>query len=205
MSIFLPSTLLKKNSSVATKKFIKKKLLEKCNNYFTSLSLKELSLNFYFLIALIPCKTYKYLSTFTAIDFYIYPPMFPLSFFLPDSPFFHFLPTRGPPSPWNGRNHSLLCCIAFARGYRKNAENLCWYSRPFNRFRPQRKNDLPLSVSIRGPAVTHPSTDPASCLTWVITWCRTPITHRTLSVRTTYIFLIKIGLASFENIEFLNF
>ena len=37
----------------------------------------------------------------------------------------------------------------------------------------------------RGPAVTHPSTDPAkSCLTWVIAWHRTPTTHRTLSVIT---------------------
>ena len=35
----------------------------------------------------------------------------------------------------------------------------------------------------RGPAVAHPSTDPAkSCLTWVIAWHRTPPTHRTLSV-----------------------
>ena len=35
----------------------------------------------------------------------------------------------------------------------------------------------------RGPAVIHPSTDPAkSCLTWVIAWHQTPTTHRTLSV-----------------------
>ena len=32
-------------------------------------------------------------------------------------------------------------------------------------------------------AVTHPSSDPVkSCLTWVIAWHRTSITHRTLSV-----------------------
>ena len=38
-----------------------------------------------------------------------------------------------------------------------------------------------------GPAVTHPSTDPAkSCLTCVIAWHRTPTTHRALSVRFQY-------------------
>ena len=44
----------------------------------------------------------------------------------------------------------------------------------------------------RGPAVTHPRIDPAkSCLTWVIAWHRTPITHRTLSVA-KYMFLTSL-------------
>ena len=43
----------------------------------------------------------------------------------------------------------------------------------------------------RGPAVTHPSTDPAErCLTWVIAWHRTPTTHRTLSVSGRFIHLL---------------
>ena len=40
----------------------------------------------------------------------------------------------------------------------------------------------------RGLTVTHQSTDPArSCLTCVNTWCRTPTTHRTLSVISFFI------------------
>ena len=87
----------------------------------------------------------------------------------------HFLLYRQSYPPWEcDRSHSLLCCIAFARGHRETAENLCRYSRPFNRVCPQ-SNSLWKMTSRsafrcagRGPAVTHPSTDPAkSCLTWV--------------------------------------
>ena len=40
------------------------------------------------------------------------------------------------------------------------------------------------------PVVTHPSTDPAPiCLTCVTIWCRTPTTHRTLSVLTTHLII----------------
>ena len=92
--------------------------------------------------------------------------------------------------PWEcDRSHSLLCCIAFARGHRETAENLCRYSRPFHRVCPQ--STVTEKMSSRsafgyagcGPAVTHPSTVPTpSCVTCVMAWCRTPITHRTLSV-----------------------
>ena len=101
-----------------------------------------------------------------------------------------FLPYRQSYPPWEcDRSHSLLCCMAFARGHRETAENLCRYSRPFNRVCPQ-SNSLWKMTSRsafrcagRGPAVTYPSTDPAeSCLTWVIAWHRTPTTHRTLFV-----------------------
>ena len=84
---------------------------------------------------------------------------------------------------------SPLCCIAFAQGHRVTAENLCRYSRRFNRVCPQSiVSEKMISYSAfrctgRGPAVTHPSTDSApSFLTWVIAWHRTPITHRILSV-----------------------
>ena len=68
-----------------------------------------------------------------------------------------------PPPPWEyDRSHSLLCCIAFARGRRETAENLCRYSQPFNRVCPQSnslwKNDLPRSVSMYRPRTGgHPS------------------------------------------------
>ena len=50
----------------------------------------------------------------------------------------------------------------------------------------------------RGPAVTHPSTDPAksSCLTSVIAWHRTPTTHRTLSVIS--ISILQLWLLGYE-------
>ena len=103
-----------------------------------------------------------------------------------------FLPYRQSYPPWEcDRSHYLLRCIAFARGHRETVENLCRYSRPFNRVCPQ-SNSLWKMTSRsafrcagRRPAVTHPSADPAkSCLTWVIAWHRTPTTHRTLSVDT---------------------
>ena len=83
--------------------------------------------------------------------------------------FRHFLPYRQSyPPPWEcDHSHSLLCGIAFARGHRETAENLCRYSRPFNRVCPQ-SNSLWKMTSRsafrcagRGPAVTHPSTNPA--------------------------------------------
>ena len=101
-----------------------------------------------------------------------------------------FLPYRQSYHPWEcNRSHSILCCIAFTRGHRETAENLCRYSRPFNRVCPQ-SNSLWKMTSRsafrcagRGPAVTDPSTDlTKSCSTWVIDWDRTPTTHRTLSV-----------------------
>ena len=100
---------------------------------------------------------------------YISPPIFPslrLAFLIPC--YFLLYP------PWEcDRSHSLLCCIAFARGHRETAENLCRYRRPFKRN----------PCAGRGLTVTHPCTDPAkSSLTWVIAWHRTPTTYRTLSV-----------------------
>ena len=64
--------------------------------------------------------------------------------------------------PWEcDRSHSLICCIAFSRGHRETAENLCRYSRPFNSLYPvyqSLKNDLPLSVSMCRPRTGgHPS------------------------------------------------
>ena len=47
------------------------------------------------------------------------------------------LPPELPPMRMWDRSHSLLCCIAFARGHRETAENLYRYSRPFNRVCPQ--------------------------------------------------------------------
>ena len=70
--------------------------------------------------------------------------------------------------PWEcEHSHSLLCCIAFARRYRKTAENLCRYSRPFHRVCPESTVSEKMTsrsafiYAGRGPAVTHPSTDPA--------------------------------------------
>ena len=121
----------------------------------------------------------------------------PYSLFFP-CPFRHFLPHRQShlpsfltarvtplPSMKMWRSHSLLCCIAFARGHRETAENLCWYSRPFNGVCSLWKmtSRSVFRCAGRGPAVTHPSTDPAiSCLTWVIAWHRPPTTHWILSV-----------------------
>ena len=70
-------------------------------------------------------------STCTANASYISPPPFPLSFpfFSPEVP----LPLLENVTA----SHFLLCCIAFARGHRKTAENLCRYSQPFHRVCPQ--------------------------------------------------------------------
>ena len=121
-----------------------------------------------------------------AITLYIFPPPFSLSFtsFPPEIP------------PWeSNRSHSLLCCIAFARGFRETAENLYRYSRPFNIIRPQStvSEEMTSRSACRcaghGPAVTNPSNDLApSYLTWMITWHRTPIIQQTLSVSFLYIF-----------------
>ena len=118
------------------------------------------------------------------------PHLFPLFSSFPSlSPDISFLTARGT-LPWEcDRSHYLLCCITFAQGHRETAKNLRRYSRPFNRVCPQ-SNSLWKMTSRsafrcagRGPAVTHPNTCPAkSCSTWVITWHRTPTTHRTLSV-----------------------
>ena len=127
---------------------------------------------------------------------YTYPPPFSPFFCLPLLIPCHFLLYRQNYRPWEcDRSHFLLCCIAFARGHRETAENLCRYSRPFNRVCPQ-SNSLwkitsrsAFQCAGHGPTVTHPSTDPAqSCLTWVIAWHRTPTTHRTLSVRWIHYF-----------------
>ena len=112
------------------------------------------------------------------------------------SPFLSCFPARGLP-PWEcDRSHSLLCCIAFVRGHRKTAENLCRYGRPFHTVCPQSiVSEKMISRSAfryagRGLAVTNPSTDPApSCLTCVIAWCRTPTTHRKLSVIPFYLLI----------------
>ena len=55
----------------------------------------------------------------------------------------------------------------------------------------------------RGPAVTHPSTDPApSCLTWVTAWYRTPTTHRTLSVNSYIIYFLYFILSMYTVLGF---
>ena len=86
-----------------------------------------------------------------------YPPPFPLFSFFPFlSPVTSatsfptaratFLSYRQSYPPWEcDRSHSLLCCIAFARGHSETAENLCRYSRPFNRVCPS------LAVSEKWP------------------------------------------------------
>ena len=107
--------------------------------------------------------------------------------------FFHFVPANGPSLEIVTIAHSLLCCIAFARGHRKTTENLCRYRQPFNRVCSKStvsEKMTPRSAFRcigRGPAVTHLSTEPApSCLTSVIVWHRTPTTHRTMSVLIFY-------------------
>ena len=101
------------------------------------------------------------------------PHLFPLSSVFSFSSPCHFLLYRQCNPPWEcDRSHSFLCCIAFARGHGETAENLCRYSRPFNRVCPQ-SNSLWKMTSRsafrcedRGPAVTHPSIDPAKRLGW---------------------------------------
>ena len=95
---------------------------------------------------------------------YTYPPPFSLflrlSFLIPC----HFLPYRQSHPPWEcDRSHSVICCIAFAEGHRVTAENLCRYSRLFNKVCPQ--YEILWKMTSRsafrcagcGPAVTHPS------------------------------------------------
>ena len=124
--------------------------------------------------------------TFMDIAFYISPPLFP--------PFLRLRPARNstpPPLPsWESDcSHSLLYCIAFARGHWKIAENLCRYSRPLYIVRSHSTvsenmtSGSAFRCAHRGPTVTHPSTDPAPrCLTWVIDWYRTTATYQTLSI-----------------------
>ena len=91
------------------------------------------------------------------------PHLFPLFFSFPSlSPELPLL--RIWPQPF-----SLFCCIAFARGHRETAENLCRYSRPFHRVWSQSTVSEKMTsrsafrCAGRGPA--HPNTDSAkSCL-----------------------------------------
>ena len=72
------------------------------------------------------------------IAFYIFPPPFPLSFFLPVFPFIHGLPARGPPPLENVTAAILSYTISHSHeGHGKTAENLCRCSRTFHRFCPQ--------------------------------------------------------------------
>ena len=140
------------------------------------------------------------LSTCMATCLIHIPHLFPLSSTVPSLSPCHFLLYRQSYHPWEcDRSHSLLCCIAFARGHRETAENLCRYSRPFNRVCPQSNSLWEMTSRSafrsagRGPAVIHPSTDPAkSCLTRVIAWHRTPTTHRTLSMSKCQYFIVSI-------------
>ena len=73
-------------------------------------------------------------SCFHLYDYLPYTYVSP-TFFLFSSPSLSYplsLPSLLPElPPWEcHRSHSLLCCIAFARGHRETAENLCRYSRP---------------------------------------------------------------------------
>ena len=100
-----------------------------------------------------------------------FPPVWQLALYISPT-FFPFSPPpflyRQSYPPWEcDRSHSLLCCVAFARGHWETAEDPCRYIRPFNRVCPQ-SNSLWKMTSCsafrcagRGPAVTHPSTDPA--------------------------------------------
>ena len=125
-----------------------------------------------FNLVLIILLFFIHVSTCMDIALYISSPPFS-SFLIPSLFPFLLVPFH---------SHSLLCGIAFARGYRETAENLCRYSRPFSRVCIW-KNDLLLIVLMCRPTVTRPSTNPAlRYLTWVIACHRTPTTHRTLSV-----------------------
>ena len=115
-------------------------------------------------------------------------PLFPFTAFFPFPLSLTFFPPEVP--PWKcDRSYSLLCCIAFARGHRETAENLCRYSRPFNRVYPQSTvcekitSHSAFQYARYGLAVTHPSTEPPpSYLTWMTAWYQTPTTRRRLSV-----------------------
>ena len=120
----------------------------------------------------------------SAIAFYIAP----LSFLLCSRfPFLSLSSRQTSPPRECDRSHSLLCCIAFARGHRKTAENLCRYSRPFNRVCHHQSTVSEKITSRsafryagRGPTVTHPSTNQGL----------TSITGRTLSVWNFYIKIV---------------
>ena len=128
------------------------------------------------LVRLLPC-TYPH-------------PRFRFPPFLPFPLSVIFFPPEIPPPPWEcDHSHSVLCCIAFARGHRKTAEHLCRRSRLFHRVCPRSTVFEKMTFRSafryagRGLAVTHPSTDQVpSYLSWVTAWCRTPTTHLTLSV-----------------------
>ena len=120
---------------------------------------------------------FSYICLFYFI-FFVFPPVWLPALYIsltlfpfpsPSLPYPLSLPSVLPElPPWEcDRSHSLLCCIAFARGHRETAENLCWYSRPCNRVCPQ-SNSLWKMTSRSafrcaglGPAVTHSSTDSA--------------------------------------------
>ena len=101
-----------------------------------------------------------------------------LSSFLLLSHFFYILSARGPRlENVTAAILSYICCIWFVRGHRETAENMCWYSRPFNRVCPESTVSEKITFRSvfrcagRGLAVNHPSTDPAaSCLTEAIAW-----------------------------------
>ena len=81
-------------------------------------------------------------------------------------PFILFIPVplllrirqKFPPCEYD-HSHCFLCCIAFTSRYIDIVENLCRYSRPFNKVRRfyGLKNDLSLSVSMCKPWTSgHP-------------------------------------------------
>ena len=124
-------------------------------------------------------------STCAAIALYISLLPFPLSSVLPVYPLFHFLLARDPPLRMLPQPFSSMLYRIRTRA-QKNCGKL------------QALKKLPSAQAFRyaghGRAVTHPSTDSApSCLTQVTAWCRTPTTHRTLSVRQKFISIKNIS------------
>ena len=101
-------------------------------------------------------------------------PFLPSSLFL----FFSLRFRQSPLPPWEfDCSYSLLCYIAFARGHMETAENLT-DSVLSLQVSEKMTSRSALRCAGRGPALTHPSTDPVPyCLTWVIAWHRTPTTR----------------------------
>ena len=121
-------------------------------------------------------------------------PVFP--FLLSSSfPFFSLSSRQSPPPPLENVTAAIL---SYAVSYlhegtgklRKTSADTVGHFTESPPVYSLRKSDLRSAFRYagRGPAVTHPSTDPApSCLIWVTVWCRTSTTHRKLSVTNLYI------------------
>ena len=109
---------------------------------------------------ILPYFIYSYIylyirnSTCMAIALYIFPPLFPLSSFLPSLPFILLLSSRQSFPSWEcDRSHSLVCRIAFTRAQGICRKTVYLQSKVYEKWAPAQRFNC--------PTVTHPSTDPA--------------------------------------------